>query len=51
MSGTTEAFARVKIDALLREELHMESDGWHTHPFELALPDNTQGDSVLGDSL
>ena len=37
MSGTTEAFSRVKIDALPRDA------------FECGLPDGTQSDRVLCD--
>ena len=48
MSGTTEAFARVKIDALLQDA------GWNLTDrssvlFEHALPDGTQADYVLCD--
>ena len=48
MSGTTEAFARVKIDALLRDA------GWDLTNgssvlFEHALPDGTQADYALCD--
>ena len=48
MSGTTEAFARVKIDALLKDA------GWDLTEgssvlFEHALPDGTQADYVLCD--
>ena len=48
MSGTTEAFARVKIDALL------EDTGWNLTDgssvlFEHTLPDGTQADYVLCD--
>ena len=48
MSGTTEAFARVKIDALLRDA------GWDLTNgssvlFEYALPDGTQADYALCD--
>ena len=48
MSGKTEAFARVKIDALLRDA------GWNLTEgsgilFEHALPDGTQADYVLCD--
>ena len=48
MSGTTEAFARVKIDALLKDS------GWNLIDgvgvlFEHALPDGTQADYVLCD--
>ncbi len=48
MSGTTEVFARVKIDALLQDA------GWNLTDrssvlFEHALPDGTQADYVLCD--
>ena len=48
VSGTTEAFARVKIDALLKDA------GWNltygsSVLFEHALPDGTQADYVLCD--
>ena len=43
MSGTTEAFARVKIDGLLKDPGWNLSDG-STVLFEHALPDGTQAD-------
>ena len=48
MSGATEAFARVKIDAPLKDA------GWHLTDgssvlCEHALPDDTQADYVLCD--
>ena len=48
MSGTTEAFARVKIDALLRDAGWNLTDGSGVL-FEHALPDGTQADYVLCD--
>ena len=48
MSGTTEAFARVKIDALLEDAGWNLSDGASVL-FEHALPDGTQADYVLCD--
>ncbi|MCY4394587.1 MAG: DEAD/DEAH box helicase family protein [Rhodospirillaceae bacterium] len=48
MSGTTEAFARVKIDALLRDAGWDLTDG-SSVLFEHALPDGTQADYVLCD--
>ncbi len=48
MSGTTEAFARVKIDALLRDAGWNLTDG-SCVLFEHALPDGTQSDYVLCD--
>ena len=48
MSGTTEAFARVKIDALLRDAGWNLTDG-SSVLFEHALPDGTQADYVLCD--
>ena len=48
MSGTTEAFARVKIDALLKDAGWNLTDG-STVLFEHALPDGTQADYVLCD--
>ncbi len=48
MSGTTEAFARVKIDALLRDAGWDLTDGASVL-FEHALPDGTQADYVLCD--
>ena len=48
MSGTTEAFARVKIDALLQDAGWNLSDG-SSVLFEHALPDGTQADYVLCD--
>ena len=46
MSGTTEAFARVKIDALLKDAGWDLTDG-SSVLFEHALPDGTQADYVL----
>ena len=46
MSGTTEAFSRVKIDALLRDAGREFSNGV-SGLFECALPDGTQSDHVL----
>ncbi len=46
MSGTTEAFARVKIDALLKDAGWDLTDG-SSVLFEYALPDGTQADYVL----
>ena len=48
MSGTTEAFARVKIDALLKDAGWNLTDGASVL-FEHALPDGTQADYVLCD--
>ncbi len=48
MSGTTEAFSRVKIDALLRDAGWDLTDGVSVR-FECALPDGTQSDYVLCD--
>ncbi|NKC12898.1 MAG: hypothetical protein GKR94_12075 [Gammaproteobacteria bacterium] len=48
MSGTTEAFARVKIDALLRDAGWNLTDG-SIVLFEHALPGGTQADYVLCD--
>ena len=48
MSGTTEAFARVKIDALLQDAGWNLTDGTSVL-FEQALPDGTQADYVLCD--
>ena len=48
MSGTTEAFARVKIDALLRDAGWDLTDGASVL-FEHALADGTQADYVLCD--
>ena len=48
MSGTTEAFARVKIDALLEDAGWNLTDG-SSVLFEHALPDGTQADYVLCD--
>ena len=48
MSGTTEAFARVKIDALLADAGWNLTDG-SSVLFEHALPDGTQADYVLCD--
>ena len=48
VSGTTEAFARVKIDALLKKDGWNLTDGWIVL-FEHALPDGTQADCVLCD--
>ena len=48
MSGTTEAFARVKIDALLQDAGWSLADGTSVL-FEHALPDGTQADYVLCD--
>ena len=48
MSGTTEAFSRVKIDALLRDAGWELTDGVSVR-FECALPDGTQSDYVLCD--
>ena len=48
MSGTTDTFARVKIDALLQDA------GWNliagsSNLFQCALPDGPQADCVLCD--
>ena len=48
MSGTTEAFARVKIDALLEDAGWNLTDG-SSVLFEHTLPDGTQADYVLCD--
>ena len=48
MSGTTEAFARVKIDALLKDAGWNLTDG-SSVLFEHGLPDGTQADYVLCD--
>ena len=48
MSGTTEAFARVKIDKLLEDAGWNLTDGVSVL-FEYALPDGTQSDYVLCD--
>ena len=48
MSGTTEAFARIKIDALLGDAGWNLTDG-SSVLFEHALPDGTQADYVLCD--
>ena len=48
MSGTTEAFARVRIDALLQDAGWNLTDG-SSVLFEHALPDGTQADYVLCD--
>ena len=48
MTGTTEAFARVKIDALLKDAGWNLTDG-SSVLFEHALPDGTQADYVLCD--
>ena len=48
MSGTTEAFARVKIDALLTDAGWNLTDG-SSVLFEHALPDGTQADYMLCD--
>ncbi len=48
MSGTTEAFARVEIDALLADAGWNLTDG-SSVLFEHALPDGTQADYVLCD--
>ncbi|MYA17164.1 MAG: restriction endonuclease subunit R [Gammaproteobacteria bacterium] len=48
MSGTTEAFSRVKIDALLRDAGWELTDGVSVR-FEYALPDGTKSDYVLCD--
>ena len=48
MSGTTEAFARVKIDALLKDAGWNLTDG-SSVIFEHTLPDGTQADHVLCD--
>ena len=48
MSGTTESFARVKIDALLKDAGWNLTDG-SSVLFEHALPDGTQADYVLCD--
>lgn len=48
MSGTTETFARAKIDALLRDAGWDITDGASVL-FESALPDGTMADYVLCD--
>ena len=48
MSGTTEAFARVRIDALLKDAGWNLTDGVSVL-FEHALPDGTQADYALCD--
>ena len=48
MTGTTEAFARVKIDALLADAGWNPTDGASVL-FEYLLPDGTQADYVLCD--
>ncbi len=48
MSGTTEAFARVKIDALLKDAGWDLTDG-RSVVFEQSLPDGTQADYALCD--
>ena len=48
MSGTTEAFARVKIDALLKDAGWNLTDG-SSVLFEHAFPDGTQADYVRCD--
>ena len=48
MTATTEAFARVKIDALLKDAGWNLADG-SSVLFEHALPDGTQADYVLCD--
>ena len=48
VSGTTEAFARIKIDALLKDAGWNLTDG-SSVLFEHALPDGTQADYVLCD--
>ena len=48
MSGTTEAFARVRIDALLQDAGWNLTDG-SSVLFEHVLPDGTQADYVLCD--
>ncbi|MXY40623.1 MAG: restriction endonuclease subunit R [Rhodospirillaceae bacterium] len=48
MSGKTEAFARVKIDELLKDADWNLTDGVSVQ-FEYALPDGTQADYVLCD--
>ena len=48
MSGTTEAFARVKIDALLKDAGWNVTDG-SSILFEYTLPDGTLADYVLCD--
>ena len=46
MSGTSEAFARVKIDALLKDAGWDVADGTSVL-FEHTLPDGTRSDYVL----
>ena len=48
MNGMTEAFARVRIDALLKDAGWSLTDG-SSVLFEHALPDGTQADYVLCD--
>lgn len=48
MSPTTEAFARVKIDALLKDAGWELTDGTSVL-FEYTLPDGTRSDYVLCD--
>ena len=48
MSPTTEAFSRVKIDALLKDAGWNLTD-WMSVRFECALPGGTQADYVLCD--
>ena len=48
MSGTTEAFTQVKIDALLKDTGWNLTDG-SSMLFEHALPDSTQADYLLCD--
>ncbi len=48
MTGTTEAFSRVKIDALLKDAGWNLTDGVSVL-FEHALPDGTQSDYLLCD--
>ena len=50
MNGQTEAFARVKIDSLLKDAGWNLTDGKSVR-FEYALPDGTQADYVLFDHL
>ena len=46
MSGTTEAFSRVKIDALLKDAGRNLTDG-SSVLFEYSLPEGTRADYVL----
>ena len=48
MSGTTEAFSRVKIDALLKDAGWNLTDG-SSVLFEYSLPEGTRADYVLCD--